>query len=200
MGNTTFSGPVRSEGGFQSVTKNATTGAVTVNAVSGTGASLINEGSGITAGTGTIYASSVTKTGTLVHTQIYIDITGLDDGGTAAFIIGDALAANCHLGQITTAISGTLNAGSLQCLELPAGGDNDINVFSAVEATGVEGTAITDLDETSLGDLGDSTAGSNLSFTAFPADGEYLYLTLGTSTVNTYTGGKFIIHLYGVAV
>jgi hypothetical protein len=29
MGNTTFTGPVRSEGGFQVVSKNATTGAFT---------------------------------------------------------------------------------------------------------------------------------------------------------------------------
>ncbi len=35
MSNTTFSGPVRSENGFQSITKNATTGAVSVNAVYG---------------------------------------------------------------------------------------------------------------------------------------------------------------------
>lgn len=32
MANTTFTGPVRSENGFQSVTKSSTTGAVTVNA------------------------------------------------------------------------------------------------------------------------------------------------------------------------
>jgi len=32
MANTTFSGPVRSENGFEQVTKNATTGAFTTNA------------------------------------------------------------------------------------------------------------------------------------------------------------------------
>ena len=32
MANTTFSGPVRSENGFDMITKNATTGAVTANA------------------------------------------------------------------------------------------------------------------------------------------------------------------------
>ena len=32
MANTTFTGPVRSENGFQSITKSSTTGAVTVNA------------------------------------------------------------------------------------------------------------------------------------------------------------------------
>ena len=35
MANTTFSGPVRSENGFQSITVNATTGAETVNATFG---------------------------------------------------------------------------------------------------------------------------------------------------------------------
>ena len=40
MANTTFLGPVRSENGFQSVTKNATTGAVTVNATFGAATSI----------------------------------------------------------------------------------------------------------------------------------------------------------------
>ena len=35
MANTTFNGPVRSQNGFQSITKNATTGAVTVNGTFG---------------------------------------------------------------------------------------------------------------------------------------------------------------------
>ena len=40
MSNTTFSGPVRSEGGFQTISKNATTGAVTVTATLGTATSV----------------------------------------------------------------------------------------------------------------------------------------------------------------
>ena len=36
MANTTFNGPVRSENGFQSITINGTTGAVTVDAIFGT--------------------------------------------------------------------------------------------------------------------------------------------------------------------
>jgi hypothetical protein len=36
MANTTFNGPVRSQNGFQSITTNATTGAVTVNSSFGT--------------------------------------------------------------------------------------------------------------------------------------------------------------------
>jgi hypothetical protein len=40
MANTTFNGPVRSENGFQSITKNATTGAVTVDATLGAATSV----------------------------------------------------------------------------------------------------------------------------------------------------------------
>jgi len=40
MANTTYSGPIRSENGFQSVTKNATTGAITVDATFGTATSV----------------------------------------------------------------------------------------------------------------------------------------------------------------
>lgn len=40
MATTTFSGPVRSENGFQSVTKNATTGAITVSATLGAATSV----------------------------------------------------------------------------------------------------------------------------------------------------------------
>ena len=42
MANTTFSGPVRSEGGFEVITINGTTGAVTTNATYGASATVAN--------------------------------------------------------------------------------------------------------------------------------------------------------------
>lgn len=42
MAATNFSGPVRSENGFQSITVNASTGTVTVNATYGTNAAITN--------------------------------------------------------------------------------------------------------------------------------------------------------------
>ena len=42
MANTTFSGPVRSENGFQSITVNGSTGAVTVTASYGASATMAN--------------------------------------------------------------------------------------------------------------------------------------------------------------
>ena len=85
MANTTFSGPVRSEGGFTSISKNATTGAITTqSSISSAGVSsfdantmAVEAGTGITTGTGTIYRSSVQRVGGIITTRILIDLTGL---------------------------------------------------------------------------------------------------------------------------
>lgn len=90
MANTTFSGPVRSENGFDSITKNTTTGAVTVNAQYGKG---IQGGVQALSGAGAVDLTNViteiTSTGTDALTladgtagQIKI-ITMVVDGGTA---------------------------------------------------------------------------------------------------------------------
>jgi len=64
MANTTFNGPVRSENGFQSITKSATTGAVTVNSSFGTDVVFSNQslsGAGAVNITNTL--TSLTTTG-----------------------------------------------------------------------------------------------------------------------------------------
>ncbi|MEK9796752.1 MAG: hypothetical protein VW713_08405 [Alphaproteobacteria bacterium] len=66
-------------------------------------------GSG-TAGTGTIIRHTVQKMGSLIETRILVDLTGLNGGGTAADIIGVDGQANCHIGQITAAVNGTIFA------------------------------------------------------------------------------------------
>lgn len=201
MANTTFSGPVRSEGGFQTVSKNATTGIVTVTSTNGTGSSPTNmtPGAGITGGTGTIQKSAVSRQGDLIETKIVIDITGLNCGGTAGDIIGDDGTGAAFLCQITAATNGTIYAGKMKCLEVPAGGDPDIDLFAADEATGVEDTAIGDLTETKLVDSGDLTLGSDEILTAYPTADQYLYLACGTATDATYTAGIIEITLYGYA-
>jgi len=65
MGTTTFSGPVRSEGGFQAVTKSDTTGAVTVGSTFGTNTEI----TGTLDVTGTLSATNAQLSGTL-------DVTG----------------------------------------------------------------------------------------------------------------------------
>ena len=93
MANTTFTGPVRSENGFQSVTKNGTTGAITTNATYGssiTGGVQALSGAGaadttnlITELTTAAGAAAVTLADGTTAGQIKIITMVVDGGGTA---------------------------------------------------------------------------------------------------------------------
>lgn len=196
MGNTTYNGAVRSENGFRTISKNVSTGTETVLWTSPT-ALTTGAGAGITTGTGTVYATSVSRSGNIVTTRILMDLTGLRStaGGDIIGVNGTSLA--CHIGRIVAAESGTIIAGTITCLEAPAGGDPDIDLHSATEATGAEDTAISTLTETQLVNSGDHTLGSVKILTAFPAANEYLYLVAGDTTDADYTAGKLLIELIG---
>jgi hypothetical protein len=205
MANTTFSGPVRSEGGFTTISKNTTTGAITTqSSINSSGITSfdantmpVEAGTGITTGTGTIYRSSVQRVGGIITTRILIDLTGLRSTGGSDIIGVNGTALVCHIGQITAARNGTILTGSMECFEAPAGGDPDINVHSATEGTGVEDGAIGDLTETLLVNAGDATTGSKVYFTGVPAADEFLYLTTGAATDADYSAGKLFIELMG---
>jgi len=159
-------------------------------------------GTGITTGTGTIYKASVITKGNIIYTDILMDITGLTSAGTLGDIIGKDATANCHLGQITAAINGTILGGTMTCLETPDGGEEDIDIYSATVATGTENAAIGDLTETAVLNTGaDWTAGTIKAFADVPDNG-YLYFTVGTSsspTAGDYTAGRFLIQMWGYA-
>ena len=214
MANTTFNGAVRSENGFKKVTKGST-GAFTDNSTYSTNASVggtldvtgrstltgntvaTTAGTGITTGTGTVYAASVIKTGGIFHTKILIDLTGLASSGSGD-IIGKAATANSHIGQITAAINGTVLGGKLTCLEAPAGGDPDINLWYADEATGAEDAAITSLtNQVQMCDSGDLALNSVISIPTPPAADKYIYMVTGAATNADYTAGKILIEFFG---
>lgn len=156
-------------------------------------------GTGITGGVGTVIKTSVVKVGALYLTQIYIDITGLQAIATDLDIIGDSTNP-AYLGQLTTARNGTLEAIRMTCLELPAGASTDIDLYSAVEATGKKDDAIASLfTETALVTSGGAWAnGTVKGATAMPAVGDYLYLVNGAgANAGTYTAGKFLIEILG---
>lgn len=71
MANTTFNGPVRSENGFQSISIDATTGAVTVNATFGAATSVTSLAATTVSATGNVTADSA---------------SALVAGGASAFI------------------------------------------------------------------------------------------------------------------
>lgn len=156
-------------------------------------------GVGIT-GTAASCVTSVEKVGTLIRTTILVDLQGLNSGGTADDIIGANGAGVAHLGQITAAVNGTIIAGRMTCLETPATGDNDIDLWYADEATGVEDSAISALTgETQITDGGDITAGTVRAITP-PAANKYLYLVAHTGDADaTYSAGILLIELFGKA-
>ena len=161
---------------------------------------LMTAGTGITGGSGTLIKHSVVTVGNIIETTIVIDITGLSSN-VAGDIIGKEATANCHLGQVTAAVNGTILAASMTCLEVPGTGSTDIDVYSATVATGTEDAAIGDLTETALLAHGGAWAATAIQgFTTVPPADGYLYLTNGGSTSdNVYDAGKFVIKLYGYA-
>jgi hypothetical protein len=198
MATSTFSGAVRSEGGFQHYVKSTDTATNVVNSsgqVKNTLSVLTTEAAtGITGGTGTVYQSGIREDGGIVTTEILVDLTGLDSAA-AGDIIGQSTPA-AHLGQITAADCGTVFSVRLECLEVPAGGDTDIDLYSATEATGALNDAITGLAETSIVNSGTLSAGT-VAYGATIAANQYLYLVSVGATAATYTGGKLLITLKG---
>jgi hypothetical protein len=195
MANTTFSGPVRSQNGFQTVSVNSTTGAETITGSFGFG--IANPaGVGITTGTGTVYETSVARNNGIVTTSIMLDLTGLQSGGTAGDIIGINGAGVAYIAQVTTANNGVVFGVRMTCYELPVGGDTDIDLYSATEGTGVEDVAISTLTETQVINSGTLALGSAVFGTDIAAN-QYLYL-VGQGTANAaYTAGRLLIEIFG---
>ena len=163
----------------------------------------VSAGTGITTGTNTVYKSSVVKVGGIFETNIYIDLTGLSSNA-AGDIIGKDATANSHIGQITTAVNGTIVGGYMQCLETPTTGEPDIDLFYADEATGTEDAAVSGLTNqvSVLAAAADWTIAANVNMrplSAIVAADKYLYLVGGGGTTDgVYDAGKYLIKLYGV--
>ena len=156
----------------------------------------LNVGTGITTGTGTICKANGGLSGGVYKVTIVVDLTGLNSGGTAGDIIGvNGTALPCYIAQLPAM---TVLGGRMTCLETPAGGDTDIDLYSATEGTGVEDSAITALTETQIINAGAQTRGTLTYFSADPATNAYFYL-VGQGTANaTYTAGRFLIEIFGV--
>jgi hypothetical protein len=156
----------------------------------------LDVGTGITTGTGTVCVANGGSSGGLYRVSVLIDLRGLNSGGTAGDIIGvDGTALFCYIARLPTM---TVLGGRMTCLETPAGGDTDLDLYSAVEGTGVEDQAITALTETEIIDAGAQTVGTVTFFGANPAANEYLYLVGQSTSDATYTAGRFLIEIFGV--
>ena len=145
----------------------------------------------------------VNKVGGLIYTTILVDLHGgLASGGGADDIIGtDGGTANAYIAELTTAVNGIPFEIEMACLEVPTGGDPDINLVCSATGTDAENAAVT--SGTVLLNNGDLSLGMYVS-----ADGgatlaaltkKYLYLTCGTATEAAYTAGKLVIKITGAA-
>jgi hypothetical protein len=203
MATTTFNGPVRSENGFQQISK-AANGTITVTS----GEKMATEATGSAGieGTAAVYVTQVTRLKSdvttnvnIVKTTIMIDLTGLKDGGTAGDIIGKDGSGVAFIGKVTTANQGSVFGVTMTCVETPAGGSTDIDLFSATEGTGVNDTAIGDLTETQIINAGAASAGTMVAGGDIAAD-QFLYLVSQGTGDATYTAGRFLIEITGFDV
>jgi hypothetical protein len=175
-------------------------------------ASEINSAADQTSVVGTMSASTVMaatldtynvttfRTGNIIKTTMYIDLTGAKSTTTDNDIIGDTGA--CHIGQVTTAVNGAIFAGQVSCAEVPATGVADINLASSSVATGAYDADVTGLTNAqALMTAGGSHAvGTVKPFTVLPTANYYLYLSSGAGgTAGTYSAGILIIEMWGLA-
>ena len=146
------------------------------------------------------YASRVEVLQTGLHvTQILVDISGLISDATDNVAIGETGGqANAHFGRLTVADCGVIFAGSVECFEVPAGGEPDLDFFgdnSGTIAEGADGST-----DNSLLDRGaDWVAGDLKYMTGNPDADDYLYITVGKGSGDSseYSAGIFLITFYG---
>ena len=155
MANTTFNGPVRSENGFQDISINATTGAVTVDATFGTATSVT-----------TLAATTVTATNLVYTDQNHPTTAAINATATATaaevatgYITSTSAAATTITLPTGTLLGAALGASRGTVLELYV--DNTAGastVTIAVATNGILSTAATD----TAGSFGDLTIATDL--------------------------------------
>ena len=145
----------------------------------------------------------VNKVGGLIYTTILIDLHGgLASGGGANDIIGtDGGAANAYIAELTTGVNGIPFEIEFACLEVPTGGDPDINLVCSATATDAENAAVSsptvilNNGDLALGTYVSADSGATLAALSL----KYLYLTCGTATEAAYTAGKLVVKITGAA-
>jgi hypothetical protein len=151
-------------------------------------------------GTGGFVTTAVAREGGIIRTSILVDLTGLESSATNGDIIGVGVEP-AFLGRITDEQNGVIIGGTMECLEVPAGGVTDIDLFVASEATGAFDTDISTLTEAVVVTSGGAWTLGEVLGTAPDAviHRSYLYLCAGATTAGTYTAGRILITLYGRA-
>jgi hypothetical protein len=134
---------------------------------------------------------------------LHVDITNAESKADILDVIGTGTSSSVYIGKCSTTYVGYVYKAEMMCIEVPAGGDLDVDLYSntadlatddAVTSSGTSVELINAGGNWAVGMRKISTAGLTMT------DGlhdHYLYLTTGGGTAGTYTAGKFVIKLYG---
>lgn len=136
----------------------------------------------------------------IIITTIKFDLTGLASVGTTEDAIGLAAGGAAPLYQNVVANNGIIFKAELSCIELPAGTSVATDIDIATNSSG----AIAYNGALSTAKLinGASLAAGQTLVNNVPAmtANHYLYIAEGTGSAGTYTGGQFILTMYGHAL
>ena len=151
MANTTFSGPVRSENGFQDITINATTGAVTVDATFGATTSVTDLTTTNLVFTDQNHPTTAAINATATATAAEVATGYITSTSAAATVI--TLPTGTLLGAALSAVKGTV----MDLYIDNTAGANTVTI--AVATNGILSTAATD----TAGSFGDLTVASGVT-------------------------------------
>jgi hypothetical protein len=151
-------------------------------------------------GTGIAPVTSRRTEGGVIITQFKIDLEGLASVATDNDVIGLSAGGVAYIGQYLVAQNGILFKAEMSCIEVPAGGNLDINWAYAASAVLEYDDAGGGTDViTSGGDWAAGTTKQNL-VPALTAN-DVFYLTAGSAgAAAAYTAGQFILTTYGHAL
>ena len=178
MGNSTFSGPVRSQDGFQSITTDASTGANTTNSTYGTNATI---GGNLTVA-GSVFSGGMPTLGGLT-------VTAKATGATISYVAG--ININPFTGaaqQITTLPAATVGVVCIHAQSVDTTGGTNFLSFDCAGDDAYETGSVMESRTSSAVTFDASTAGETLlkftpanAATNLMSIGSYIYFTCTTA-------------------
>ena len=178
MGNSTFSGPVRSQDGFQSITTNTSTGADTTNSTYGTNATI---GGDLTVA-GSVFSGGMPTLGGLT-------VTAKATAGTVSYVAG--ININPFTGaaqQVTTLPAATVGVVCIHAQSVDTTGGTNFLSFDCAGDDAYETGSVMESRTSSAVTFDASTAGETLlkftpanAATNLMSIGSYIYFTCTTA-------------------
>lgn len=173
-----------------------------------------------------VVSSTIIRSGHEIVTEIAVDLGSSAGAFKAAATTGHAIAVSNSSGthspgflaKLDPEENGHIIAVDMTCLEVPAGASADIMLVATASATAHYDDSVTggapavliDSDGAwALGDFKSYSEGAAVAAGSLAVSGNvggdadalhHLYLANGGGAAGTYTAGKYVIRLYGMAV